>query len=780
MQDVTYLDTSLPPTRGLICLHNQKGKPFRFVDIARWIRLNRVAYKTAKLDLISNSFDSEAARYAADVAREMDARLSLRTAAAMPPPDPTILESLGLLDILLAPSVIRGEHVNRWLEAAHLAGLPIRIQITGPLAIEWDPESAAAGWAVAGVQTVHIAATDPFVSPGRARNAMATSVTLDRAAALARAATQHGMEANLIGWPFCVVPEDVRQFIVNDAQFYSDHQFYVRESYLLAQKITRMSPAIAGSALSMLLGRHTAYDNPIDRKLLPWLMDYPWAKARLWALHKLTRHHSKAPTPQPLAGSLTSEAREWSGSHTQHCPPPCNACALRRICDHAPAHLQRSYPDLRLQALPGDVAMDPFAFSKSRKRRLDALDADRLSRRSELNEMTARANSILQNTQPVREFGSQDYKVEGEWSWQGPGSVGWFSFTVSEKISTPLARLAPPFTLAYTVGGGIAEYVGFQFGRHATLMCPMTAYAHRIAIHVESDGRYVLLRDGVPQVPTEFIGKYYVPERLGNNLEPRIAIWNIDGNVGTQGVAIWQETQQTLQHTPRFSVVVVSTRYARRLQASLLSVARQQGVDRQDIEVLVAHVPGVDATPDVMDSIEAAYPGLRMIRVPFAPDHARAKGFMLNECMAQARGEWILIMDADIILPTLWMKTLGELPPETYFAAPDGRKMLTREATAGILIGEIQPSNQWNDLVNGPGEYRQDEADGIPVGFCQCFRRECLQKVRYEELQHFEGADWKFAKELIAHYGPVTRIAGVPVLHLDHGASNWYGAQRHF
>lgn len=52
--------------------------------------------------------------------------------------------------------------------------------------------------------------------------------------------------------------------------------------------------------------------------------------------------------------------------------------------------------------------------------------------------------------------------------------------------------------------------------------------------------------------------------------------------------------------------------------------------------------------------------------------------------------------------------------------------------------------------------------------------------MKYAELDHFEGADMWFGMALQGKYGKETRLSGVPVLHLDHGGSQWYGTTKHF
>jgi len=139
-----------------------------------------------------------------------------------------------------------------------------------------------------------------------------------------------------------------------------------------------------------------------------------------------------------------------------------------------------------------------------------------------------------------------------------------------------------------------------------------------------------------------------------------------------------------------------------------------------------------------------------------------------------------MLLDADTLIAPDMFARIEVLSADAHFVVPDGRKMLTPEVSAGILLGDIEPWSAWNDLLHGPGEFRLREAEGVPVGFCQCVRASCLESVQYEEHGHFEGADWKFAQDIRERFGREKRVSGAPVLHLDHGPSNWYGAPRHY
>ncbi len=773
----------MTPVRGLVLAQNARGKSVSTVDLQRWIRLNRVVYKTEKINVVFRGCNLDRFASLQSAARELDVALSLRTDCSEPQPSAEALQHAALWDVFLCPTKPDAPHFVPWLRMAQEASIPARVQFCGPFEHDLDVDALADTLVAHGVVSVNVAAYDPFTPNAPARNARHTESTIDRINALAAACDARGLETNLLWLPFCEVAEPNRKLALNGKQFFLDHQQYQRDSYTLAEKLYALHPHRIRLALLMHLERSTSTGNPIDRILLPWIMEHPWARARVWAFHKLTRHlHQGMPPaqmePSPAEFMLAAERASEERRHAKG--PICAECSLNRICDGLTSELAKALPGIGINAQPGEAVLDPFHFAEDRPRHFDRIDETRRAEGPDVD-LVEEANALVLNRAPDREIGAFDYHVEGTWSWPLPGCLRWFAFTNSEKISTPLTRIDPPFTLSVTFGGGIAEYIGFAIGRGCRLVCPMTAYSHRVLLHVASDGRYVLLRDGEPVSPVQFVGSYYAPARLGKALEPRISIWNIDGTIGTQAVYLWQgEVAETAPPPLRFSVVVVSTRYARRLQACLENLVHQEGVELNDIEVIVAYVPGLDATEDVIDSVQLAHPELRIVPTAFAPEHAKTKGLLLNECLGKARGDWVLVLDADILLAPNMLAKMAELPDDCMFTIPDGRKMLSREDTARVLLGEVRPWEQWESLLQSAGEYRMREADGVPVGYCQCVRRVCLEKVQYEEMHHFEGADWKFGKDMRDTFGMETRLSGVPVLHLDHGSSNWYGAARHY
>ncbi len=788
MNAYSEMDQPLHPTRGLMATHDAHGRPFDLTDLKKWLRLHAVVFHTEKIDVRPAGEGVRLLPALLDFARQNGVRLSLRTDGTHDPVMLPALAEAGLLDVFCAMPACDGGLIARWAAACADAGLALRVQIGAPLPEQENIEAAVKR--LAGAAVVNITLHDPF-APAPPLRGETASAALRNMNALARALDARGVEVNLLHAPFCLIAEENRPHVVNSAQFFLDHQHYDRRAYDFAVNIHARGPRRLGKAVENMLSRGMAVDSPFHHSVLPWLLHHPLLLMRLWVLHQLTRHLQLLRGPRPLPETV----EEWEAAieahrrrHRRNLGPVCAACRFQRICDHAPEEFRRRYPDLQIAAVPGEEVISPFHLMRGRKRYYDAVDAARRELPKIQEALAEEARRITLREAPTREITADHYEIENHYTHHMPGAVRWLSFLNVEHCSTPLARLTPPFTMQLTFGGGIAGHIGFSFGRHAKILCPMVDYSHRLTLHVDEFGRYVLLRDGVLVRPTEFEGARCLPPRIGDNVEPRICIHNIDGFLLTQTLLLWEGRRDAdgalAEHVPemtriKYSVVIICTRYTRRLQATLLGLAHQRGFDMRALEVVIGYVPGIDATDDLIDSMRRACPELRIVRMPFSEDHVRAKGFMINESRRIAAGDWIVLLDADIILPPdffVRMETLGE---DARFVAPDGRKMLTPDDTARVLLGRIRPWECFEELAAGAGEYRFREADRVPIGFCQCVRRDILEKIPYHERDHFEASDWWFGHCVIKEYGPETRLEGVVVLHLDHGGSQWYGAFKH-
>ncbi len=773
---------NLPSARGLVCLYNRAGETLPLITVQRWIRAHRNLYTTPKLDLLAlpehlRFIEAVFEWCAADGIRPS---LRLNPDGAPPPQLKAWAARYGMPDLGLVPGSFSGNHLEPWLDAAADAGLLVRLWLN-PEIISGDADALVKLLSRFRERLSAVTAflADPFTDPVRPAPGWWKSWR-ETAGALRDA----GLPLILRDVPFCAVPEPLRDCVQHDLQRRRDCRDYNAPSRVLAEQLFRHHPGRIDAVLENMLSRGVSLHQGIDAALFPWLLDYPRLYIRVWMYHKLARRlgplkrRFRPPprTPEEWDAALEQYRRKQEAEKG----PVCGKCAYRMVCDRVTPAFAAACADFSPEAIEGELLAWAGA-APELEETLDPVDRERLAQLKARDRLAETARDILRRCPPTRALSEQDYTVEGVYSLHMPGAVRWTSFSLCEQTSTPLGRLQPPFTVSYMLGGGVAEYAGFAFGRHARLLVPMVDYSHRITLHVDKDGSFVLLRDDQSLLPVPLEGNRAVPERLPDCCEPRICLHNIDGMIFTQSVQVWEHADSPPPDPGQklFSVIVVCTRFSRRLQVALSSLAHQRGLPEGALEVIVAYVPGVDATDDVLDSMEMLYPWVRWVRLPMPPGCVKAKGFMINEAAKLAAGKWAALMDADIVAPPDLLAAIEALGPQAFHVAPEGRKMLDPKTTAAILMGEIRPWECHEQLLAGPGELRIRESDGTPIGFFQCVRREILQRVKYHELDHFESSDWHFGRDVTWKYGFETRLKGMYVLHLDHGGSQWYGAFRH-
>lgn len=772
----------LSPVRALVCCANQKGRLFPLTALKQWLRLCNVGYKAQKVDLLVEQLPHAAVMELLNHADAEDLPCSLRLCMPLSSGHAADYAEARALDVFFAPTHFTRAGLEETLASCAAASLPLRVQVTAALPAD-AVESLLAAAREERVTSVNVAASDPFV-PSRPCPRGKSATRIAALTSLAARLKETGVEVNLLGLPFCLVPRELWPETLTGYQYYLHHQQYLHDSHDLAKTLFTCRPSGMAAAIEHQLSAQSNFYHIIDRAAFPRIISHPTLHARLWLINKVRRkwpRRARAGAPLPenaqayeaAIAAMDLEARRALG-------PACAQCALRKHCDHAAPPLRALYPGLTLTPHRGEQMTSPLHFNRGQRKHFDAVDAQRRAAMDALAPLAAEARSIVDGVPPTKVLRYDEYDIEGHWTDRLVGAVRWWSLTTDPMRSTPLARVEPPFTVGVTFGGGIADHVGFTFGGHVHLLCPMIGPTHHVALHVRRDGRFVLLRDGQPVRPTEFTGVFRVPEKLGGVLEPRISIWNVDGHIQTQAPQLWLDSELS---TPDLSgivhsVIVPSTRYSRRLQALLLGIAHQANYDLRRIEVIVSYVPGLDSNDDVLDSIESAFPQLRIVRCTFSERHARSRGLMVNEAARMASGQWVTLFDSDIVVPVDFFARLDAVPPETRFVAPDGRKMLIPETTAQILLGERRPWEEFQSLLDGPGELWHQEAGGVPVGFCQIVRREVLLEFPYSMADHFEGSDWDFSQRVLAKYGKEHRLSGCYVLHLDHGGSQWYGVRK--
>lgn len=780
MSDAAPIDMDPAPNSvcGLLLTANTRGVAYSPNSLRKWVRALRDFHKAEKADVWTRAADQALWTPIFEEADAQDMPLGLCVAAAEPDSALAAAPWSGVL--LRAAGTGQAADVARWAKAAKAAEKPLRVLLAPPYApgAEEDALLAALDGAAVVYLTLGSALVEGVACAG-AKEGQETVAVMNR---LGRALLARGVEVNIHGVPFSLCEEALWPSVMHRQQLAMDFQHYRAASWKLARQLATVPPHRADKLLEIVLGQNASFHTAIDRWVFPWILESPARYFRVWALHKLTRHlpwRRKGRRDLPEGMSTDAQAAENARlGNRKSLTPEMEQDRFALISDHASERFLRMLPGLKIAPMPGERLVDPMALSRTRVRYHDALDAARCRIPQEQRALAEWVVRATNDAPPAREINCDSFDIDGRYTHHMPGAVRWCAYSTEELLSTPLGTFQAPFTVGLTFGGGIAAQIGFAIGRSARAVCPMVSFTHKLMLHVAANGDFVLLRDGERVRPTEFEDWHAVPRRLPTLAELRLSVWNIDGQISTQNIQLWEHAPAaTTVAPPDYSVIIVSSLYSRRLQATLMGLVHQEGFDLNRLEIIVAYVPGIDATDDILDGLRLAYPGLRIVRSPFHAHFRKAKGMMINESRKLAQGKWLLLLDSDIVLPPSFLAGADALTPTAHYIAPEGRKMLTPEVTARVLLGELRPWECTAELLAGEGDVRQFECDGIPPGFCQLVRGDIYDAIRYTELDHFEGSDWWFSKYIVDRFGKETRWPG-QVLHLDHGGSQWYGVSK--
>jgi hypothetical protein len=461
----------------------------------------------------------------------------------------------------------------------------------------------------------------------------------------------------------------------------------------------------------------------------------------------------------------------------------CERCSLRSICPGVSPACAAILDEAELIPAVAPVPTTPLYFLVASGQTVPAIDVPRISHANP--ELAQHARQVLGDVTRGREVKSSAYKIREAPFNKMNGSIEWLPAWDMFCQSTVLDRHRRPLTVSATFFGK-ARNVGFSFGPSLQVMCPAVSDRHVVAVHVDGSGNYVLLRDGAEVDAVHVPLQVNRAGRLPEQLEPRLAAQGIDRAIVTQAVFLWNDAETAV--TKRgggeqvdISVVVVCTKYSRRLGLLARSIAGQTDFDLRRAELIVAYVPGLDGTEDILDCLSHLRPELGTVGVPFEPTHMTHKGFMINKAVNHATGRRVLITDADIVFPPDLFHRLEAEYHDCHFVAVEGRKMMDAKTTAELLMGLRDPGADFQYLRDqAPGEHRIGEAKNTPIGYFQCVLRSHFQTVPYREHTHFEGADMQFSLDIRQAFGRETVMKDTLVLHQDHAGSRWYGTQRQF
>jgi glycosyltransferase involved in cell wall biosynthesis len=134
---------------------------------------------------------------------------------------------------------------------------------------------------------------------------------------------------------------------------------------------------------------------------------------------------------------------------------------------------------------------------------------------------------------------------------------------------------------------------------------------------------------------------------------------------------------------PLVSLIVIAYREADRIALTLRSILAQAGAPA--FEVIVVDDGSPDGTGDIVATLAAGEPRLRLVRLP----HNVGRGLARAAGVAAARGTMVGFVDADITLPADWLaRCVAALPGHAGvggIALPDGDAAVVARLTGVTL-----------------------------------------------------------------------------------------------
>ncbi|MGI6139331.1 MAG: glycosyltransferase [Candidatus Hydrogenedentales bacterium] len=754
------------PNRGLILAHNKQGHCFSEEDYHRWAAYTSRVLQCQRMDFLSFNGIVPGLLSTIRYAREFAGLISLRGNAMGSTEGLAEAVLEGLNDVILCPSDLDHPDFALWLKACFDLSVSVRLQMVLPRGGSVDAERHVKLFIQYNVRSVTILLEDPFHEAEKCASSRDGQAVLDYCDFLAATLPARNMELNFVGIPPRFLSDTAAAYTQSTRAYQYNHLHYNQKAFTFARRLFSLSPSKARVILFLALKSAGFSISLTDRRSINKLFVYfPFLYKSFMSITRWLRSRFQT---RLLRNRIASSHRSEIQDNTR-------GSFTAEEEDRALKLLALDRKDLSKTTV--DKSDQDMVFPYYR----DQFEAYLNKEAAYQSSLASEAQKFLCSTEPTRIYGEKEWGTDEAFVIPEYGAISWVTALPGKRVSTLLDKLEPPFMITVTVGGGIAELIGFQVAPYCDILCPMIDSRHTLTLFANKEGHYVLLRDGVPVEPVLLPGGNPPPHRLPTDVRLRIVAWDIDERITFSPPRLWKNLVESLsqQPAPVYSVVVFCTRFARRLSVALQCLAHQREFDINKLEVIVGYVPGLDATEDVLNSLHLTQPKLRLIHAPFPRQNSHSKGYVLNQCMDHASGSRIVLLDADTLLPPTLFSMLEKMDEHEAFIATRGRALLGAEMTAQVLQGEIHPWEAWDELLTAANEIRENEALGVPIGYFQCFDRECLQTVRYPEYDHFQGADYEFAINLRKHVGQEYRLDTLAI-HLDHSGSQWLGAERHF
>jgi chlorobactene glucosyltransferase len=244
-------------------------------------------------------------------------------------------------------------------------------------------------------------------------------------------------------------------------------------------------------------------------------------------------------------------------------------------------------------------------------------------------------------------------------------------------------------------------------------------------------------------------------------------LWLVGAGLTWRGMRrareILPRADETLKQTdaPFASVLVPARNEAHRvLEAAVRSMLAQ---DYPSFEIVAVNDRSTDTTGEILRALEKTDAPLRVIEGAPPPDGWLGKPFALQQALNEARGEWILATDADMIFnPAALRSALAEARARSC----DALTLIPQVVCLSFWERVFMPVFGWFMLLAAPLERVNDprRRESLGVGGFFLTKREALERIGgYASVRAEVVEDLRLA-ELLKRSGAALRVDFAPQL----------------
>lgn len=373
---------------------------------------------------------------------------------------------------------------------------------------------------------------------------------------------------------------------------------------------------------------------------------------------------------------------------------------------------------------------------------------------------------IIASPEDWRPWSADQWYREGLWLRVARGTAEWTE-AAWQPLSADVFSGAQHLVVEAAVSGK-ANAAGFSFGAFKDFLAsPTRDQGHLLQLEIDRGGAWRFRIDGVLQEKQWWNSAVSSVDDLWHEPLMLKARWPENVYFGDVGL-------YSLVSAPKLSIVITCYRFAQRLRASLASWCRQDA-DPGVYELLIVNPHSADATHEVVAASAASFPKVRIAEIEAPHGYRRNKGVLINLAAKVARGDWILLTDADCLFDRgIVSRILQFVAGRTPIISFGERRHLAKRLSQAILAGAVDAVGGFDELARGEAI---GQIDRSPWGYAQLVPREILRSVRYrEDIDHYAHTDEIFVAECRRRGLPLQFLEDLVCLHLQHPFA-WYGTE---